>query len=241
MIAVYLSSSFRTSSNAALNANLRQLFVLLSADAPSLCSHLKIHPSSVSYLRQAILQCMFSAPGPVLNSTRCSGVPWCHRAHTRSREYLKYIKPRSVIVYEHFFVFCLLSYPQRTTMRQLYFVSGRLDNLNLKFTSCCEFSNFQPVFGSTLVCSGSIFTAAATFSVLIHLLTQVPVRAGVGRDSGRVLTRTLGEYLGSGLPPGLITDRSSCTFIDLHPALQPPRVSPYTDLRSPAAMPARTG
>ena len=68
-------------------------------------------------------------------------------------------------------------------MRQLYFVSVDYDNLNLKFTSCylSEFSNFQPVFGSTLVCSGSIFTAAATFSVLIHLRTQV--RGGIGQDS----------------------------------------------------------
>ena len=55
-----------------------------------------------------------------------------------------------------------------------------------------------------LVCSGSAFTAAAPFSVLINLPTQV--RGGVGQDSRRVLTRTLGEYLGSGLPPGLITD-----------------------------------
>ena len=61
-----------------------------------------------------------------------------------------------------------------------------------------KFSNFQRVLSYTLVCSGSVFTAAATFYVLVHLPTQV--RGGIGPDSRRVLTRTLGEYLVSGLP-----------------------------------------
>ena len=63
-----------------------------------------------------------------------------------------------------------------------------------------KFSTFSHVLSYTLVCSGSILTAAATFYVLVHLPTQV--RGGIGQDSGRVLTGTLGEYLVSGLPPG---------------------------------------
>ena len=55
-----------------------------------------------------------------------------------------------------------------------------------------KFSTFSHVLSYTLVCSGSILTAAATFYVLVHLPTQV--RGGIGQDSGRVLTGTLGGY-----------------------------------------------
>ena len=72
-------------------------------------------------------------------------MPWCRRAHTRSREYLKYIKPRSVILYEHFFVNCLLSYPQRTAMRQRNLVFWSTTTASSSHVAdLSKFSMFQP-------------------------------------------------------------------------------------------------
>ena len=81
-------------------------------------------------------------------------------------------------------------------MRQLYFVYGRLRQPQVHVADLSKFSNFSRRQSAAI----ELFTAAATFSVLIHLLSQV--RGGIGQDSGRVLTRTvtLGEYFSGGDP-----------------------------------------
>ncbi len=90
------------------------------------------------------------------------------------------------------FVYCAIHNGQLCDNYILFLV----DYDNLKFTRSMLISassrTFSHVLSSTLVRSGRIFTAAATFSVLIHLPTQV--RGGVGQDPKGVLTRTLVEY-----------------------------------------------
>jgi hypothetical protein len=86
--------------------------------------------------------------------------------------------------------------------------------LRLKFTLLISASSRTFSRRQSQAAAIELFTAAATFSVLIHLLTQV--RGGIGQDSGRVLTRTLGVYFSGVDPRILITDWSSWTFIDIH-------------------------
>ena len=62
-----------------------------------------------------------------------------------------------------------------------------VDYDNLKFTLLISASS--RTFSRRQSAAIELFTAAATFSVLIHLLTQV--RGGIGQDSGRVLTLSL--------------------------------------------------
>ena len=83
-----------------------------------------------------------------------------------------------------------------------FFILFMVDYDNLKFTLLI--SARSRTFSRRQSAAIEFFTAAATFSVLIHLLTQV--RGGIGQDSGRVLTRTLGEYFTGGDPGILITD-----------------------------------
>ena len=82
------------------------------------------------------------------------------------------------------------------------FILFMVDYDNLKFTLLISASS--RTFSRRQSAAIELFTAAATFSVLIHLLTQV--RGGIDQDSGRVLTRTLGEYFTGGDPRILITD-----------------------------------
>jgi hypothetical protein len=82
---------------------------------------------------------------------------------------------------------------------------------NLKFTLLISASS--RTFSRRQSAAIELFTAAATFSVLIHLLSQV--RGGISQDSGRVLTRTLGEYF-SGGDPVSVSLRSSWTFINIY-------------------------
>jgi hypothetical protein len=93
----------------------------------------------------------------------------------------------------------LLSYPQ-TDNYATFFTSFMVDYDNLKFTLLISASS--RTFSRRQSAAIELFTAAATFfPVLIHLLTQV--RGGIGQDSGRVLTRTLGEYFSGGDPVSL--------------------------------------
>ena len=77
-----------------------------------------------------------------------------------------------------------------------FFLLFMVDYDNLKFTLLV--SAGSRTFSRRQSAAIEFFAAAATFSVLIHLLTQV--RGGIGQDSGRVLTRTLGEYFSGGDP-----------------------------------------
>jgi hypothetical protein len=101
----------------------------------------------------------------------------------------------------------LLSYPQ-TDNYATFFTLFMVDYDNLKFTLLISASS--RTFSRRQSAAIELFTAAATFSVLIHLLSQV--RGGISQDSGRVLTRTLGEYFSGGDPVSL----SQLIIMDLH-------------------------
>ena len=94
-----------------------------------------------------------------------------------------------------FFISC--PYPIGQLCDILYFVSGQLRQPQVHIADLSKFSNFNRRQSAAI----ELFTAAATFSVLIHLLSQV--RGGISQDSGRVLTRTLGEYFSGGDPVSL--------------------------------------
>jgi hypothetical protein len=101
---------------------------------------------------------------------------------------------------EHFCIrtfFCLLSLFEWTAMRHSLFLF-MVDYDNPKFTLLISASS--RTFSRRQSAAIELFTAAATFSVLIHLLVLTQVRGGIGQDSGRVLTRTLGEYFSGGDP-----------------------------------------
>jgi len=97
-------------------------------------------------------------------------------------------------VYEHFSLFIV---PIRMDSYATFFIFlFMVDYENLKFTLLISASS--RTFSRRQSAAIELFTAAATFSALIHLLSQV--RGGIGQDSGRVLTRTLGEYFSGGDP-----------------------------------------
>ena len=101
--------------------------------------------------------------------------------------------------------FVLFMVPIRTdsyTYATFFIFLFMVDYDNLKFTLLI--SAGSRAFSLRQSAAIELFTAAATFSVLVHLLTQV--RGGIGQDSGRALTRTLGEYFTGGDPHILITD-----------------------------------
>ena len=103
--------------------------------------------------------------------------------------------------------FYLLSYPNGQLCDN--FISFLVDYDNLKFTLLISASS--RTFSRRQSAAIALFTAAATFSVLIHLLTQV--RGGISQDSGRVLTRTLGEYFSGGDP---VSVSHRLIIMDLH-------------------------
>jgi len=93
-------------------------------------------------------------------------------------------------------ILSLFIVPIRMDNYATFFLLFMVDYDNLKFTLLISASS--RTFSRRQSAAIELFTAAATFSVLIHLLTQV--RGGIGQDSGRVLTRTLGEYFSGGDP-----------------------------------------
>ena len=102
-----------------------------------------------------------------------------------------------------FFIYC----PIRLGNCATFFILFMDDNL--KFTLLISASS--RTFSRRQSAAIALFTAAATFSVLIHLLTQV--RGGISQDSGRVLTRTLGEYFSGGDP---VSGSYRLIIMDLH-------------------------
>ena len=102
---------------------------------------------------------------------------------------------------EHYCIrtFFLFLVPIRMDNYATFFVLFMVDYDNLKFTLLISASS--RTFSRRQSAAIELFTAAATFSVLIHLLSQV--RGGISQDSGRVLTRTLGEYFSGGDPISL--------------------------------------
>ena len=107
-------------------------------------------------------------------------------------------------VSEHLLLFFA---PIRTGSYATFFILFMDDNL--KFTLLISASS--RTFSRRQSAAIELFTAAATFSVLIHLLTQV--RGGISQDSGRVLTRTLGEYFSGGDP---VSVSHRLIIMDLH-------------------------
>ena len=110
----------------------------------------------------------------------------------------------STTVSEHLLLFFA---PIRTGSYATFFILFMDDNL--KFTLLISASS--RTFSRRQSAAIALFTAAATFSVLIHLLTQV--RGGISQDSGRVLTRTLGEYFSGGDP---VSVSHRLIIMDLH-------------------------
>ncbi len=149
--------------------------------------------------------------GPRLNLTKCTGTRLCHRAHVSSLDRTSSASeghPHRLLYPTICFVFCLL--PIRTGNCATFFILFLVDYDNLKFTLLI--SAGSRTFSRRQSAAIELFAAAATFSVLIHLLTQV--RGGIGQDSGRVLTRTLGEYFSGGDPA--VSSSHRLIIMDLH-------------------------
>ena len=78
-----------------------------------------------------------------------------------------------------------------------FFVLFMVDYDNLKFTLLV--SAGSRTFSRRQSAAIALFTAAATFFSSFDPPTHAG-EGGIGQDSGRVLTRTLGEYLTGGDP-----------------------------------------
>jgi hypothetical protein len=112
--------------------------------------------------------------------------------HHCIRTFVLFIVPIRMDSYATFFIFLFM-----------------VDYDNLKLTLLISASS--RAFSRRQSAAIALFTAAAKFSVLIHLLSQV--RGGISQDSGRVLTRTLGEYFSGGDP---VFSLSQLIIMDLY-------------------------
>ena len=132
-------------------------------------------------------------------------------AHICPRLTVPQLRQRNIYneLYNRTFVLLFAYCPIRTgnCATSLFFVYGRLRQPQVHVADLSKFSNFSRRQSAAI----ELFTAAATFSVLIHLLTQV--RGGISQDSGRVLTRTLGEYFSGGDP---VSVSHRLIIMDLH-------------------------
>ena len=108
------------------------------------------------------------------------------------------------------FCFLFIAYPNGQ-LCDIFIFLFMVDYDNLKFTLLISASS--RTFSRRQSAAIELFTAAATFSILIHLLSQV--RGGISQDSGRVLTRTLGEYFSGGDPvsPSISVDHHGPSLI----------------------------